>query len=125
MKKIKLLVFSLIIGLSLLVGAGTTQAQLGLLPFGGLVSARTECTCSSGLSWIWFTPLYLGGPLVLAGPLVYSPYSTVLYGNYNIGVSGKWHLGDYVPGVQSCWMIAGNSCVVLPSIGLINNVGTN
>lgn len=101
------------------------KAQSGLLPFGGVVSFRTECTCSSGMTYIWFSPLYLGGPLILTGPLVYSSISTVLYPDFEIGVSGTWHLGDYIPAVQACWMTAGNSCVVLPSIGLMGKVATN
>ncbi|MEX2013335.1 MAG: hypothetical protein WD897_00255 [Parcubacteria group bacterium] len=101
------------------------KAQSGSLPFGGLVSFRTECTCSSGMTYIWFSPLHLGGPLTIAGPLVYSSFSTTLYSYYQIGVSNTWHLGDYTPGAQSCWMTAGKSCVVLPSIGLMGKVGTS
>jgi len=118
------LVVLLVVSSWLLVGASAAQAQTGLLPFGGIVSFPTTCTCS-GTIWIWFTPLYLGGPVVITGPMIYSPYSTVLYGYYNIGVPGTWHLGDYIPGVQACWMYAGTGCVALPAIGLMSKVGTN
>lgn len=111
-------------GLPLLTSPAQAQVKVKLLPFGGLVSYSKPCTCS-GTLWIWFTPLYLGGPVVITGPVVYSPYSTVLYGYYNIGVPGTWHLGDYVPGVQACWMYAGTGCVTVPSVGLMNKVGTN
>ncbi|OHA92556.1 MAG: hypothetical protein A2665_02390 [Candidatus Zambryskibacteria bacterium RIFCSPHIGHO2_01_FULL_46_30] len=102
-----------------------TRAQTGLLPFGGLVSSPVTCTCSPGNIWIWFTPLYLGGPINIAGPMIYSPFSTILYGYYMIGVPGKWHLGDYIPGVQACWISAKFFCFPLPAIGLMSKVGTN
>lgn len=101
-----------------------TQAQTGLLPFGGIVSFTLPCTCS-GTLWIWFTPLYLGGPVVLSGPMIYSPFSTILYANFSIGVPGKWHLGDYVPAIPACFIIAGPTCVPLPAVGLMSKVGTN
>jgi hypothetical protein len=97
------------------------------LPFGGYVNYSLPCTCS-GTLWIWFTPLYLGGPIVASGPLVYSPFSTLLFSNYLIGVPGTWHLGSYVPGAQACWMIApppAVGCVPLPSTGVITSVGTS
>ena len=99
-------------------------ASIQLLPFAGIVSYTTECTCS-GTLWIWFAPLYLGGPVVITGPVVYSPYKTILYGYYNIGVSGLWHLGDYTPGEQACSTYIGTGCVTLPAIGLMSKVGTN
>jgi len=121
---ITLIISLTLVGLSLPVSS-SAQTLPKLLPFGGLVSSSVTCTCSPGNLWIWFTPLYLGGPVVITGPLVYSPFSTVLYGYYNIGVSGTWHLGDYTPGVQACWMYAGTGCVTVPSVGLMNKVGTN
>ncbi len=123
-KQFTTLVVSLAL-VGLFLPTSQTRAQTGLLPFGGLVSSPVTCTCSPGNLWIWFTPLYLGGPVVITGPLVYSPFSTVLYGYYNIGVPGTWHLGDYIPGVQACWMYAGTGCVTVPSVGLMNKVGTN
>ena len=94
------------------------------LPFGGLASFSVPCTCS-GTMWVWFTPLYLGGPAILTGPLVYSPYSTIPFAYYLIGLPGIWHLGSYVPGVQACWMYAAAGCFPLPSFGLMFMVGTN
>src|SRR3989344_4881410 len=99
-----LIVFLVLIGI--LLSTSSVQAQ-------GL-----PCTCS-GTTWIWFTPLYLGGPTVTTGALVYSPFSTLLYANLNIGVSGKWHLGDYLPGVQACWIRVWKFCLPLPSLGLM------
>lgn len=105
--------------------ASSARAQTGLLPFGGIVSYKINCSCSPGLSWIWFTPLYLGGPINITGPMIYSPFSTILYGYYMIGVPGKWHLGDYIPGVQACWIRVYKYCVPLPAVGLMSKVGTN
>lgn len=101
------------------------QLSTGVLPFGGMVSFKMTCDCSAGIQWIWFTPLYLGGPVVITGPVAYSPYSTTLYPWYLIGQIRLWHLGDYTPGVQACWIITGNSCSTLPAIGLMGKVGTN
>ncbi len=115
-----LIVFLVLIGILL----STSSVQAQGLPFGGIVSSRFSCTCS-GTTWIWFTPLYLGGPVVATGALVYSPFSTILYANLNIGVSGKWHLGDYLPGVQACWIRVWKFCLPLPSLGLMTKVGTN
>lgn len=93
------------------------------LPFGGLVSFTSYCTCSTNL-WIWFTPLYPSPPLPKTGALVYQPGYTTLYGNFAIGIPGTWHLGSYTPGVQVCYYYVGKSCVVMPSYGLMNKTGT-
>lgn len=119
------------IGLALLLAfiaiflpAAQVRAQTTLLPFAGIVSYTTECTCS-GTLYIWFAPLYLGGSVVVTGPMIYSPYSTILYAYYNIGVPGLWHLGDYIPGAQTCWIYVGTACAPLPADGLMSKVGTN
>lgn len=101
------------------------QAQTGEMPFAGIVSVPTPCTCSPGLIHIWLTPLYLGGPVSISGPMVYSPYSTLLFADFMIGVPGTWHLGSYVPVTNACWIATPTGCVVLPSIGLMTKVGTN
>ncbi|KKW15829.1 MAG: hypothetical protein UY54_C0003G0005 [Parcubacteria group bacterium GW2011_GWA2_50_10b] len=94
------------------------------LPFGGLATFSIPCTCSATLA-VWFTPLYLGGPIVITGPIVYSPYSTIPYAYYMTGVPGVWHLGSYLPGVQACWMYAVAGCFPFPTIGLMTKVGTS
>jgi hypothetical protein len=110
---------------SLFLPVSSAQALKIEEPFGGIVSSKITCTCSKGNSWIWFTPLYLGGPLVTSGAIVYSPFSTILYADLNIGVPGKWHLGSYLPGVQACWIRAVYFCLPLPALGLMTKVGTN
>ncbi len=121
-KKFLTLAVSMILIFSILPSS-RIDAQT-LLPFAGIVSFPIPCTCTANL-WIWFTPLYLGGPAVLTGPMVYSPYSTILYANFFIGVPSKYHLGSYIPGIQSCWIFAGFFCFPLPTIGHMFQVGTN
>jgi hypothetical protein len=110
--------------MAVLLPAFSAKAQT-LLPFGGLVSVSIDCDCSGTVKWIWFTPLYLGGPLTLSGPMAYSSSPPSIYAQQNVGTIGKWHVGDYTPGVQACWIVAGNSCISLPVYGLIVKVGTN
>jgi len=125
MKKKQFIVtsFSLIL-IGLFLPILSARALITEDPFGGIVSTSIRCTCSAGNRWIWFTPLYLGGPAVIAGPLIYSPASTILYADLNIGVSGKWHLGDYHPG-RACWIRVSRFCLPLPALGIITKVGTN
>ena len=93
------------------------------LPFGGFVVLTLPCTCSANL-WFYFTPLSPSPPLPPTGALVYSPYYTRLYSYFAIGVPGSWELGDYVPGVQTCWEYVGEACISIPSYGLMGKVGT-
>lgn len=117
----KALILILFLGIISLPNMAFAQTEL---PFGGLATFTVPCPCSGTFS-IWFTPLYLGGPVVLTGPMVYSPYSTIPYAYYFIGVPGIWHLGSYLPGVQACWFPSPVGCVPLPSVGLMTKVGTN
>lgn len=116
------LVFILVLALSL---PSKTHAQGVGSPFGGLVSFSIPCTCTPSLLWVWHTPLFLGGPIVATGPLVYSPFTTIPYPEYMFGVPGAWDLGTYIPGVQACWMYAVFFCFPLPSIGLMTMAGTS
>lgn len=106
-------------------------ASAQLLPFGGLVSVATPCTCPGfiGNLWIYFTPFWFGKSSIPAsGSVVYVPYVSQLYSWYEIGVPTTWHLGSYVPGVQACFMVVpppGTGCVPLVSAGVIFQVGTS
>ena len=122
-KQVSALIRSLVlVGVFLPVSSVRAQFEL---PFGGIVSFPINCTCAPGNIWVWFTPLYLGGPAVIAGPMVYSVYATRLYANFRIGVPSTYHLGSYIPGVQTCWMYAVVACFPLYSVGLMTKVGTN
>jgi len=118
---ITLIISLALLGLSL--PTSSARAQTGLLPFAGIVSYTIPCTCS-GTLWIWFSPLYLGGSVVITGPMIYSPYSTTLYAYFKIGVPGLWHLGDYTP-TPICWIRVYKFCAPLPAVGLMSKVGTN
>lgn len=128
--KNRLLAFAVLlslVGIFLPISPSRVQALVDVeeLPFGGIVSSKRLCTCSATYR-IQFTPLYLGGPMVTSGSLVYSPFSTILYADLNIGVPGKWHIGSYIPGVQACWIIiTWWLCLPLPTLGLMTKVGTN
>ncbi len=105
-----------------LFGQKNVEANTAL-PFGGLVTFTLPCTCSGAL-WIWFTPLWLGN-IPGSGPLVYVPYSSLLYQGYMIGVPGAWHLGEYAPGVQACFQVTPVGCIPQPAIGVITQTGTS
>ena len=123
---------AIIIGFLLLFPLNTSALSLTgtTLPFGGMVSFTIPCTCpgSIGNFWIWFTPLFLGSPAPLTGSLVYVPYITTLYSWFMIGTPSTWHLGNFTPGTQACWMLIpppGTGCFPLLSAGVITEVGTS
>lgn len=100
----------------------TKSRAAALLPFGGRLVDWMYCTCSDS-----FWEFYVGAepsPFP-GGALAYVPYATILYANYNMWTPDVWHLGQYIPGVQSCWMYAGEGCFTLPVIGTEAQVGTS
>ena len=99
------------------------EAKAQFLPFAGLVNFPLPCLCSATVA-VWMTPLYLGGPVAISGPLVYSPYSTIPFGNFMFLVPGVWNVGDYIPGVQACWQFVVVGCVPFPTIGVMTKVGS-
>ncbi len=94
-----------------------------MLPFGGWPVFIFPCICSASI-WAWFAPLYLGGPVIATGPLVYVPYATVPFANFLPSIPSVPHDGAYIPGVQACWIYVGIACVPLPSLGVMGFVGT-
>src|SRR3989344_6151209 len=116
------LVVLLVVGcMSSVVVPSTVHAQL---PYGGYVIwvDYTMCTCPP-MPYILYTPLWLGG-ILTAGPLVYS-YATILYAYYVFELPGIWHLGQYTPGGEMCWMYVGEGCVWNPVIGSTFMMGTS
>ena len=92
------------------------------LPFGGRELFWIPCTCSASI-WIYYLaaqPSDFPG-----GPLTYAPYMTQLFSFYNVETPGVWHLGQYLPGVQTCWMYDGFGCFILPALGGETEVGTS
>ena len=61
--------------ISVVLPLAKVRAQVEL-PFGGLANFPIPCTCSLTVA-VWFTPLYLGGPAAVTGPLVYSPHHSL------------------------------------------------
>lgn len=91
--------------------------------FGGLASFVIPCTCSLSIS-IGFTPLWLGN-IPTVGLLSYTPGASILHQGYLIGVPGAWHLGQYAPGAQACFVVTPVGCVPIPNIGAITRTGTS
>ena len=125
MKK-KLFTISLIVvmlAISFAVGFSVTKTQAVVaLPFGGHLLLSIPCTCSIAL-WEYYLPI--PNAVFPGGPLAYTPYATITYSYYNVITPGVWHLGTYMPGVQSCWMWYGPVCAPLPVLGHEIMVGTS
>jgi hypothetical protein len=101
--------------------AGGAAGGGGGLPFGGLVTGVTYCTCSFNFA-VYFFDL-AGG----ATPgLVWQPGGSVTFANGPPLRSGAWMLGLWSPGLY-CWMYAGKTCIPLspPPIGMMYMVGTS
>lgn len=96
----------------------SVNAQVG---FGGFVTWTLPCTCSANF-WLMMVPLYMPTPAV--GALVYQPGATLLYANY-APVTGSWLLGNYIPGLQACYIIIPYGCMIIPSMGVMTQVGTS
>ncbi len=95
---------------------------IGLPAFGGQVLWWIPCTCSPSIA-IFYRPAQPS--TFIGGPLAYSPIKTLTYLYYNMVTPGVWHLGDYIPGVQACWMQTATVCVPFPVLGLEAHVGTS
>lgn len=119
----KTLTFLVILFLAFGVFVPTKTNAAVLMPFGGLASFSVPCLCSGTLQ-VWFAPLYVAGTPIV-GSIDYSPFSTILYANFLIGVPGVWHLGNYVPGVPACWQPVLVGCAPVPSFGIMTQVGTS
>ena len=94
------------------------------LPFGGFVTVMVPCTCPPFGLWIFYSPLFLGSGVPIAGALYYPPGS-LLYAFFKIGVPTTWALGSFIAGPGACSIIVGPSCVPLPAMGTIEFTGTS
>ncbi len=103
----------------------TDAAPAPLLDFGGTNDFSIECTCSDGVYWSFFAPLFLSAE-PMAGPISYVSEGTELFDSYVPPIdSGAEYNGEYFPGVPSCWMEAGETCVPLEDYGTIILTGTS
>jgi hypothetical protein len=123
-KIIKVSALILILVLFTFTFASPVAAQ-SLMQFGGWVSFVFYCACSN--SWLvsYMPPYPLTYPwvtrqLVLTPTTILHAYTQFL----TIPVITSWHLGQFVPGVQMCW-IPGTPCIVVPSDGAIFRVGSS
>jgi len=102
--------------------SATKSSAIVPLPFGGQLVFWLPCTCTASL-WLFYAPI--PNAVFPGGPLGYGPYDTITYQYYNMVTPGVWHLGTYLPGVQSCWIIIPHACIPLPVIGHEIMVGTS
>lgn len=100
----------------------STRAQ-SALGFGGFVGYTFPCTCSANF-WLEMSPFYGPSPSPV-GALVYTPGTTIVYAHGMIPAIGVWLLGDYIPGVQACYITIPYGCMVIPSLGVMRQVGTS
>lgn len=114
-QKVSRFVVVLVLAIALLAPSPKKAEAFGL-PFGGLITSMTYCTCSFN----FLVALSLPRP----GLYVYSPYSTLLFMDY-APLPGSWLLGRFIPGVQACWMYAGLTCFPVPNLGTIIATGTS
>ena len=94
-----------------------SYAAVNLFNFGGYITYVYPCTCSPPILWI----LVIGPK---PGAFVYIPGVSVSYMWYMLypSVATK---GNYLPSIGQCWMYAGVTCVLWPSIGQITQIGTS
>jgi hypothetical protein len=112
-----------LLAISFAVGFSVTKSRaIAALDFSGHLVSWLPCTCSASL-WLFYAP-NVDQPFP-GGALDYSPYSTITYSYYNMMTPGVWHLGQYLPGVQSCWIYVGAGCAPLPVLGHEIMVGTS
>jgi hypothetical protein len=113
----------ILIAISFAFGFSATKTQAVIpLGFSGHLISWLPCTCSASL-WLFYAPNLVSS--FPGGPLNYAPYATITYPYYNMITPGVWHMGTYLPGVQSCWIIIPPVCVPLPVLGHEVMVGTS
>lgn len=92
------------------------------LGFGGRVVFWFPCTCSYS-TVIYYKPTF---PTTLKmASLAYLPEGTLVYSLYNIITYGTSHLGQYLPGVQACYIYVGYGCALVPNDGVMIQLGTS
>lgn len=123
-KKISIICIGmLLIGVCFAFGFYVAKTKaVGPIAFGGRLTQVKFCNCSASY-WLFYAPL--PDSSFPGGPLSYVPYATKVYSFYKMTTPGVWHLGTYLPGVQSCWVAVHHGCLPLPVLGQEVMVGTS
>jgi len=122
----KILALILIVSSVLFTSPATALAKVGL-NFGGYVVASMPCICSINW-WITYAPFYpLPAPKVAA--LVYTQFASIPYAYQTslipVPLPTSWQMGKYIPGPQTCLTGLPPICAIVPSLGVISQVGAS
>jgi hypothetical protein len=104
-----------------LIPSSAKSATSGTGNFGGYVAVMIPCTCSSGY-WLFMSPLFQDSTTPAPGALIWSLSTRAYAQNITPPVPTMWLLGKYQSGGQ-CRIIAGTTCVTLPTKGTITESG--
>jgi hypothetical protein len=115
-----------------LLAASHVLAAIGL-DFGGYVEywGYGECDCPLTILNLpaYFLPEFSSPPAAIPAMtygLVYSPYTTIVWSNYNVGTPGIYSVGKYIPGAQACYYyIFPYECGLLETGGVLTEIGTS
>ncbi len=110
-------IFSVLLILTVFLNPIKAHAIGPFLPFGGYISSQMPCTCSGN------TLLQIKTPLGVMMPLIYQPYSTMLYMRYKPTMVSNT-VGMYFP-AGSCMIYVGTACSSVTSWGTILFMGTS
>ncbi len=86
--------------------------------FGGQIVGIFPCTCSGNMI------LYVRDVRFQILTLIYQPGGTILYKMYQPRPVVN-SLGNYTPGLGTCWFYSGDSCKFVPTLGMILRLGTS
>ena len=114
----------LFLTLLLLLLPSPAFAATPLPGFGGYVVAAVPCTCPP-FGWnIYYAPFYPSG----LGALTFTFGASIPYAYQQfivVPALTSWELGNFIPGAGVCLVGAPPACVLLPSQGLIFEVGAS
>lgn len=95
----------------------TAHAALTGLPFGGRVMYATPiCTCTPAVIQVF---VGLPQPTATSNFNLNYVYGTQAFSWYTLPMPGVATLGEYAPGVQSCYMFVGKACIPIFAAGQI------
>ncbi len=91
----------------------TEVVYASTLPQQGYITASFPCTCSAN----WYS-LVVGS--YGAYPLVVQPGYSMLWANFMVFRPGAATVGSWTPIPGTCWLYVGVSCVVMPTVGIMD-----